>query len=184
MKIKSYFSRTIEDAIAMARQVLGPDAMLVNSRTAAPEARHLGEYEVVFGEAAIAPAPEAPARPPAEFPAHSSSGDRIAAEVAALKRQLESMRRTLTKSVLAPSQWSTASPILSETYSLLTANGVAADLAQQIVQDAAARTGTAGNGSHHDPIRNVYVWRDALREEMRSRLSIEPVLGVSTGRTR
>ena len=48
MKIKSYFSRTVEDAMAMASQELGPEAMLVNSRKAPPEARHLGEYEVVF----------------------------------------------------------------------------------------------------------------------------------------
>ena len=32
----------------MARQELGPDAMLVNSRKASLEARHLGAYEVVF----------------------------------------------------------------------------------------------------------------------------------------
>ena len=32
MKIKSYYSRTVQDAIAMARQELGPEAMLVNSR--------------------------------------------------------------------------------------------------------------------------------------------------------
>src|SRR5476649_2612712 len=49
MKIKSYFSRTVEDAMAVASQELGPDAMLVNSRKAPIESRHLGEYEVVFG---------------------------------------------------------------------------------------------------------------------------------------
>ena len=48
MKIKSYYSPSVEDAIAQARQELGPEAMLVNSRHTAPEARHLGEYEVIF----------------------------------------------------------------------------------------------------------------------------------------
>ena len=48
MKLKSYFSETVEDAMAHARQELGPEAMLVNTRQAPPEARHLGEYEVVF----------------------------------------------------------------------------------------------------------------------------------------
>ena len=48
MRLKSYFSATVEDAMASARQELGPEAMLVNSRTAPPEARHLGDYEVVF----------------------------------------------------------------------------------------------------------------------------------------
>ena len=48
MRIKSYFAHAVEDAMSMARQELRPDAMLLNSRRAAPEARHLGEYEVVF----------------------------------------------------------------------------------------------------------------------------------------
>ncbi len=35
--------------MAAARQELGSDAMLVNTRRAPAESRHLGEYEVVFG---------------------------------------------------------------------------------------------------------------------------------------
>src|ERR1039458_4770139 len=52
MKIKSYYSRTVEDAIAAARHEMGPEAMLMNSRKTPPEVRHLGEYEVVFADAA------------------------------------------------------------------------------------------------------------------------------------
>ena len=48
MKIKSYFARTVESAMATAREELGDEAMLVNTRRAPAEARHLGEYEVVF----------------------------------------------------------------------------------------------------------------------------------------
>ena len=50
MKIKSYFAPTVEDAMAMARRELGPEAMLVNSRRAPPEPRGRGEYEVVFAD--------------------------------------------------------------------------------------------------------------------------------------
>ena len=57
MKIKSYYSRTVEDAMVAARHEMGPDAMLVNSRKAPPEVRHLGEYEVVFADIATAVAP-------------------------------------------------------------------------------------------------------------------------------
>src|ERR1035437_4038157 len=39
MKIKSYYSRTVEDAMAAARQEMGPDAMLVNRRKAPLEVR-------------------------------------------------------------------------------------------------------------------------------------------------
>jgi flagellar biosynthesis GTPase FlhF len=88
MKIKSYFARTVEGAMATARQELGSDAMLVNSRKTSIETRHLGEYEVVF--ATGAPGAEAAAAalaPPAEsnsFSAHSSApqpfGERLATE--------------------------------------------------------------------------------------------------------
>ena len=60
MKIKSYFAATVEDAIQQARQELGSEAMLITSRRAAPEARQLGAYEVVFGIASQQPAPAAP----------------------------------------------------------------------------------------------------------------------------
>jgi len=49
MKIKSYFASSVEQAIQQARQELGTEAMLVTSRRAAAESRHLGAYEVVFG---------------------------------------------------------------------------------------------------------------------------------------
>ncbi len=50
MRLKSYFAGTVESAICLARQEMGEDAMLVNSRKALPEARHLGLYEVVFAD--------------------------------------------------------------------------------------------------------------------------------------
>lgn len=64
MRIKSYFSTTVESAVQMAREELGDDALLVQSRPAPPDARHLGAYEVVFavedGVAARQPAQAAP----------------------------------------------------------------------------------------------------------------------------
>src|SRR5579883_648169 len=99
MKIKSFFSHTIEDAIAKARQEWGPDAMLIQSRKAGREARHLGEYEVVFADGEPG---EGSAYTGTAEAALSPAGDRLATEVAALKQQLENMRRTITRTVLAP----------------------------------------------------------------------------------
>src|ERR1051326_3427546 len=87
MKIKSYYSRTVEEAMAAARQELGPDAMLVNTRKASPETRHLGEYEVVF-------APIEPDISSAPHPAVSPA-DRLSLEVSEMKKELEGMRRAL-----------------------------------------------------------------------------------------
>jgi flagellar biosynthesis GTPase FlhF len=49
MRIKSYFTDSVQDAIEHARVEMGPDAMLMNSKKTEPELRALGAYEVVFG---------------------------------------------------------------------------------------------------------------------------------------
>lgn len=49
MTIKSFFADTVAAAIREARAELGEEAMLLKSRRAPDEARHLGAYEVVFG---------------------------------------------------------------------------------------------------------------------------------------
>src|SRR5438105_4945957 len=49
MKLKSYFSGTVEAALDLARRELGEDALLINARPSTPETRHLGAYEIVFG---------------------------------------------------------------------------------------------------------------------------------------
>ena len=60
MRIKSFYANTVEEAVALARREMGEDAMLVESRRAPAEARHLGGYEVVC---AVVPEAE-PARMP------------------------------------------------------------------------------------------------------------------------
>jgi flagellar biosynthesis GTPase FlhF len=55
LRMKTYFSSTVEAAIALARRELGAEAMLMNSRAAPADAQHLGRYEVVFAASAEAP---------------------------------------------------------------------------------------------------------------------------------
>src|ERR1017187_8694313 len=136
MKIKSYYSRTVEDAMAAARQEMGPDAMLVNSRKAPREVRHLGEYEVVFANvgAAVAPA-EASLNLPGERAAsfavpQAPPGDRLSSEVAELKKELEGMRHAITRTAYAPTQWIGVSQDLSDAYAALTAAEVSAEVAR------------------------------------------------------
>jgi flagellar biosynthesis protein FlhF len=70
MRLKSYFAQSIGDAIESARQELGPEAMLLNSRKTSPEQSYLGEFEVVFGVAGNPPVAKKPAQP-AERPVAS-----------------------------------------------------------------------------------------------------------------
>ncbi|MGD0499698.1 MAG: flagellar biosynthesis protein FlhF [Bryobacteraceae bacterium] len=185
MKIKSYFARTVEDAMAEARREMGPDAMLVNSRKAPPEARDLGEYEVVFAAdtvSAAAGAPPAAGQPGLAAPA---PGDRLSLEVAELKRELENMRRALARSAFTPSQWTSQTPYLSEAYATLTANEVDPELARDIVQGAAARAA-------EDPAPLLRAVRRldradferALTDEIGSRVTVEPLLGRGETRPR
>jgi flagellar biosynthesis protein FlhF len=75
VKLKSYFSATVEAAMELARRELGEDALLVNARPATPETRYLGAYEVVFGLLPPEPAPVAE--------------DTIRTELAELRRQMD-----------------------------------------------------------------------------------------------
>ncbi|HMC60275.1 MAG TPA: hypothetical protein VKJ01_13880 [Candidatus Solibacter sp.] len=188
MKIKSYFSRTVEDAMAAASQELGPDAMLVNSRKAPIESRHLGEYEVVFGT--LDPGTEAaPAAASSEAPmiatktfAAPAFGERLSAEVAELKKELEGIRRALTRTAFAPSQWVGVAPNVSDAYAMLTASEVAPDLAREIVQAAGLRV----DGPRTSLVRSAQPadgapFQRALLEEIQSRFQVAPTLGAGPG---
>lgn len=61
--VKSFFTASVEEAMQQAHEELGPDALLLNTREAPPEARHLGQYEVVFGHCADHAAVSDAARP-------------------------------------------------------------------------------------------------------------------------
>ena len=182
MKIKSYFARTVEDAMAMARLEMGSEAMLVNSRKAPPETRGRGEYEVVFADLQEdAPAETAGGAPPSRQP----SGDRLSTEVAELKRELEEMRRALTRSAFAPSQWLASSPDISEAYAALTANEVGPELAREIVQAAATRSsGTRSPVARGAGRAEADAFPRALAEELESRITAEPLLGKGDLRPR
>src|SRR5438128_3428345 len=125
MKLKSYFSGTVEAAISLARRELGEEALLINARPATPETRSLGAYEVVFGipptfqGVAIGAAPPVKAQP----------ADRLAQDVAELRREIERMAQTLrgARMFTSPSNSSDA-----ELYARLVENELAAPLAQSV----------------------------------------------------
>jgi len=63
MRIKSYFTNTVESAVSLARVELGSEALLISVRRTGPDTKEFGNYEVVFGLAASEPAPAPPASP-------------------------------------------------------------------------------------------------------------------------
>jgi flagellar biosynthesis protein FlhF len=188
MRIKSYYANSVEDGMAMARAELGPDAMLVNSRRTSPETRHLGDYEVVIvtdlAAAAEIASPQG-AMPAFGGPARRvAAGDPLAVEVAQLKKELERMRRALTRTAFAPSEWR-ASPDVSDAYASLAASELAPDLAREIVSAAEARLAPplAAQARVPERIDGARLQR-ALAEELESRIRVEPLLGRSEARPR
>jgi len=97
MKLKSYFSGTVEAAMALARKEMGDDALLINARPATAETRSLGAFEVVFGilpEGAAAPV--AVNEPPAKASeANQINPNQIGSEVAELKREMARLSQSL-----------------------------------------------------------------------------------------
>jgi flagellar biosynthesis protein FlhF len=122
MKLKSYFSGSVEAATELARAELGEDALLVNARPATPETRHLGAYEVVFG----VPPRDTPAAQP---PAAPGAPNRLAQDLTDLKREIE--RLALCLRVEGPSD---PSPEKLELYPRLLANELDPLLAQAVAQ--------------------------------------------------
>ncbi|HEV2446764.1 MAG TPA: hypothetical protein VGS58_12615, partial [Candidatus Sulfopaludibacter sp.] len=165
----------VEEAVDAARRELGPEAMLVNSRRSPVETRHLGDYEVVF--ATDRPLPEPEVALPGLSLATEPASDRVTAELAELKRELEGMRRALTHTAFAPSQWLGASPNLPDAYAALTAADVAPQLAREIVQGAESRHASSAGAQPGG-------FERALLEELDSRFTVEPMLGRVDARPR
>ena len=92
--IKSYFAASVMEAMERARVELGPDALLMNTREAPPEARHLGECEVVFG---IRPQP-APVGGASKAVAAVAAVDPFAD----LRQRMEELREIVCRRRLAP----------------------------------------------------------------------------------
>ena len=179
MKIKSYYARTVEDAMAAARQEMGGEAMLVNSRKTPVEARHLGEYEVVFASIGTAgTATEASLSLPGESAPAAALPDRLSTEVAELKRELEGMRRAITRTVCAPAQWVGVSQDVSDAYAALTAADVSAELAREVVQAAGNRVnGQRPPLAHATQRSDGAAFERALAEELASRFTADATLG-------
>lgn len=132
MRLKSYFANTVEAALSMARQELGADAMLVDSRRTGQDARHLGDYEVVC---AVIPPKTIDSDPPvsqASIGTRAPHLDKLSQEVSELKRYMERMAATIARSSSGLANLR-ANPELAEAFAILAAAEVESSLAYDLV---------------------------------------------------
>jgi len=85
MKLKSYFSGSVQAAMELARTELGEEALLIHARPTTPETRHLGAYEVVFGNG--------PAARPVKAVEPPRAG--LSEDLAGMKREIELLSQSL-----------------------------------------------------------------------------------------
>ena len=140
MKLKSYFADSVESAMAKARSELGPEAMLVYSRSSSPEAAHLGSYEVVFGLAATGPSP------PAATPNDAGALNVLAREMHDLRRHVSRLAEALIRSEAVPGSRAPGAGQLGSFNEEL----LAGDLEPEIVTEFAARLQSSADEMERD----------------------------------
>jgi flagellar biosynthesis protein FlhF len=175
----SYFAATVEAAVSQAGKELGEDALLVSSRKASPEARHLGEYEVIFAAAERGPAAGAS---PAGVPA-PERWDRVAREVSDLRRQIERTATTLARAAALAVGGPHSGPGFAEAVAELAAAEVDPELAHEIAEGARRRClgersvpVPRNSGRLAPPIDPSRV-RAALAAEIADRIEVDATLG-------
>jgi flagellar biosynthesis GTPase FlhF len=156
--MKSYFANSVQLAMEQARREIGSDATLVTSHSTGPEARHLGQYEVVFatelpetgetdGRGASSCVTPASTSAQALSPAATDS---MLAEIRDLRRLFQSWRQTSMRSAGQP-HWITGNPELEEAYAELIQAEVDPDLAQQLLAAVQKHLCPADNSVPHKP---------------------------------
>jgi flagellar biosynthesis protein FlhF len=181
MRLKSYFAGTVESAICLARQELGEDAMLVNSRKTHPEDRHLGAYEVVFAAsqepAQVAAAARAAAQPQEAPPV--SAVPALAQEMAEMRKQIARLSTLVSRSSVGGARRNTAlSPALDELDRTLAAHEVDGVLADSILRNLEKLGAAATSAEVTQAFRREIQGRLPVSAELTSH-SLEP--GASPG---
>jgi flagellar biosynthesis protein FlhF len=175
MRLKSYFAGSVEAAVGAARRELGSEALLMGSHKAPPEARHLGEYEVVFAcvpadRTAAQSAGEAPAAADPPLPAGDRGGGSswLSSELVDLRKQMERMAAAVKTSSAVVCGRLFASPEAGESFSSLVSGDVNPELAHDIAARVLSVVEARGDGEA------------ALVSELERRLPVSPRLGRGT----
>jgi flagellar biosynthesis protein FlhF len=176
--VKSYFATSVPAAIELARRELGPDALLLNSREAPPEARHLGPIEVVFGHDAGSRGMQLHAMQKESFTAPAMAAT---PSYAAMTQDMEQLRQSVDKiwNLLLKSTRGEAWPSPGQTRQRLVEQalmemGVTREIAAEMDDAVAANIGEQTAGFSSDVVLRATI------EEIERRFPVRPGLGRIT----
>jgi len=177
MKLKSYFSVSVGEAIERARQELGADAMLLNSRKLTSEQKHLGSYEVVFGVTGDFPPPKmTQAGTPCTQASEAPGTDVLAREMAEIRKQLETVTQSIAGANFPGSLNAPRRPELQEVHQRLLDADLSKPLADELIGAAELRAiGDPFDRQLSSPsMENI---EKSLVAEIDRRLAVSPELG-------
>ncbi len=173
MKTKSYFAKSVDEAIAQARAELGSEALLLNTRKVSEPGKPVG-YEVVLslGESGLIRRPARLATPP-PLPAKEggSSPTDVTAELEKLRAQINEIRALLLRKAGNQTTAERYVPELAKMHARLVASEVDAALSTEIV-DRVKEIMAADPGA---------VPQKVLGAELERRVSFRPRLGADGG---
>jgi flagellar biosynthesis protein FlhF len=189
MKIKSYFAKTVDEAISKAREELGSEALLLNTRKIADTGSGPG-YEVVMGVAGAAgvmssaPAPKATVPVPAPKPAPRTTAaavvtanppvetaprPEVASEMEKLRAQMDELQSLLVRS--AKNAWAAqrSVPETADVYARLIAAEVDAVLSKDIADrlEAAMATDAFFISTGPEPAGGQNRWKSLKSDQAR-----------------
>ncbi len=172
METKAYFASSVPAALEVARQELGDNALLVNSRPAPPEMRGFGRLEVTF-----AYTPQS-LETPRLASAHrtidwTESVAQARGHRETASREIDDIRRQLAdlRSALGRNRESQSTPICQQTLlsERLVNAGLASDIAEKVASCALSTDGDADA---------------AVLAELASRMQTAPFTPLSEGESR
>lgn len=151
MKLKSYYAVTVDAAIRRARQELGEDAMLLDTRLASDDLSHLGKYEVVFAQATptdAKPSDSMRTTPIQASRCNRSTDSQVPEDVGSLRRELERINSAMVQSSHLSLSLGAAleDSHLAAAYSALRAEDIPHNLASELI--VACRKAKQGNSEN------------------------------------
>ena len=169
--VKSFFAESVQAAMEHARVELGADALLLDSREAPPEARHLGDFEVVFAACsqplALSAAPALPE----------------AGGVEALSRQVEEIRALLGRITPAAAPWYrndvVAQGLIDAGVEPALAREIEDAVYQRLARRCVQRIGAPRSAAGPDP-QDLLLQSAAVAEEISAAFEVAPGIGRVT----